>query len=54
MKQYKLVVDSLRRCEQKVNRLLDDGWELYGPPSMAKQPGVEPEIIQALIKTKDD
>ena len=48
--QYKLVVEEASMCEREVNRLLDEGWELHGSPAVAKQPGSNPEIIQALKK----
>ena len=48
--QYKIVVEEKMLFEREVNRLLDEGWELHGPPCVAKQPESAPSIIQALIK----
>ena len=49
--QYKLVVGERIQVERDVNRLLEEGWELHGSPSMSH--GAQhnsPRISQALIK----
>jgi len=49
--QYKLVTDSEFRAEQEVNRLLKEGWELLGPPSMTiREGGRDFQICQAMTK----
>ncbi len=48
--EYKLVVGSHHRVENQVNELIQMGWRLHGPPSIAMIPGFEAELAQALIR----
>jgi len=52
--QYKLVVGERHQVEIEVNELLEEGWELYGSPSMSHGPlpTNSPRISQALIKNE--
>ena len=48
--EYKLVVGLHHRVENQVNELIEKGWRLHGPPSIALVPGFEAELAQALIR----
>ena len=48
---YKLIVGERIQVERDVNRLLEEGWELHGSPSMSHGANQNsPRISQALIK----
>ena len=48
--EYKLVTGEASHVAYEVTELLEDGWRLHGPPSMAMINGSSPSFVQALIK----
>jgi len=48
--EYKLVVGSHHIVINQVNELIQMGWRLHGPPSLAHIPGSDPTLAQALIR----
>ena len=48
--EYKLVVGSHHIVENQVNELIQMGWRLHGPPSLAHIPGSDATLAQALIR----
>jgi hypothetical protein len=53
-KEYKLIYGNQRDVTNKVNNLLNEGWELHGTPSFWTQVHQNPLILQAMIRDLTD
>ena len=50
---YKLVKDlDLKKVEEEVNRLMEEGWELQGACAMAAKAGGDCVYVQTLIRNR--
>lgn len=50
---YKAVVNSPRDIEKAVQTFLNDGWELYGYPSVYQVNNM-PKVLQAVVMRKEE
>jgi hypothetical protein len=52
--EYKLLVAPARDCDSKINALIKDGWQPFGPPSVlpanSEYEGTSDTAFQALVR----
>lgn len=52
MMKYKLVYGSTQEVERKVNSLIEEGWDLFGQPTVVMDPGTAYSELSGTIRWK--